>query len=54
MAQRTDAARFGEAAPEVFNAYEKRQPAFSRKIVSVNMPDPNMYMWPEINPGGAD
>jgi len=43
--------RFGDAAPDVLQAYQTASRVLS-EIVSANMPDPNMYMWPEINPGG--
>jgi len=43
--------RFGDAAPDVLEAYKQASRVLP-EIVAVNMPDPNMYMWPEINPGG--
>lgn len=43
--------RFGAAATAVAAAYRSASRVLN-EIVAVNMPDPNMYMWPEINPGG--
>lgn len=45
------AKRFGEAGPAVLEAYRQASGVLN-EIVTVHMPDPNMYMWPEINPGG--
>lgn len=46
------ARRFGAAAaPEVMRAYAGASRILN-EIVAVSMPDPNMYVWPEINPGG--
>lgn len=42
---------FGAAAPEVLEAY-KNASAILPEMVAVHMPDPNMYVWPEISPGG--
>jgi len=43
--------RFGEAAPDVLAAYQAAS-AVIGEIVAAHMADPNMYIWPEINPGG--
>ncbi|MCP5109205.1 MAG: hypothetical protein GY953_00055, partial [bacterium] len=43
--------RFGDAGPEALEAYQTASRVLS-EIISVHMPDPNMYVWPEINPGG--
>ncbi len=43
--------RYGEAAAEAAEAYRQASRTLN-EIVAVHMPDPNMYMWPEINPGG--
>ena len=43
--------RFGAAAPDVFEAYRNASGVVG-EIVAVHMSDPNMYVWPEINPGG--
>lgn len=43
--------RFGSAAGDVMTAYANASKVI-HEIVAVHMPDPNMYIWPEINPGG--
>ncbi|MFK4446127.1 hypothetical protein ABH944_006205 [Caballeronia udeis] len=43
--------RFGDAAPDVSTAYQAGSPVVS-EIVAAHLADPNMYIWPEINPGG--
>lgn len=43
--------RFGNAAREVLWAYSTASRVLP-EILATFMPDPNMYMWPEINPGG--
>ena len=43
--------RFGAAAPDVFEAYRQSSRVL-HEIVAVHLADPNMYIWPEINPGG--
>jgi hypothetical protein len=43
--------RFGAAAKDVMNAYESASQVVP-EIVAVHLADPNMYIWPEINPGG--
>jgi hypothetical protein len=43
--------RFGAAAPDVLEAY-KNASGVLNEIVAVHMADPNMYIWPEVNPGG--
>ncbi len=43
--------RFGAAAPDVFSAYRNASGVLS-EIVAAHLADPNMYIWPEINPGG--
>jgi len=43
--------RFGSAAKDVMNAYESASQVVP-EIVAVHLADPNMYIWPEINPGG--
>ena len=43
--------RFGAAAGHVLEAYRQASGVLN-EIVAFHMPDPNMYMWPEINPGG--
>lgn len=46
------AGRFGAgAAPDVMEAYRNASEVLG-ELVAVNMPDPNMYLWPEVNPGG--
>ncbi len=44
-------ARFGAAAKDVMQAYENASQIIP-EIVAVHLADPNMYIWPEINPGG--
>ena len=44
-------ARFGSAAAAVMNAYQNASQIIP-EIVAVHLADPNMYIWPEINPGG--
>jgi hypothetical protein len=44
-------ARFGAGAKDVMNAYESASQVVP-EIVAVHLADPNMYIWPEINPGG--
>ncbi|MGH9693249.1 MAG: hypothetical protein ACRD5Z_03825, partial [Bryobacteraceae bacterium] len=44
-------ARFGAAANDVMHAYENASQILP-EIVAVHLADPNMYIWPEINPGG--
>ncbi len=44
--------RFGKAAaPHVMEAYRNASGVLN-EIVAVHLADPNMYIWPEINPGG--
>lgn len=43
--------RFGPAAPDVLDAY-KNASGVINEIVAAHLADPNMYIWPEINPGG--
>lgn len=43
--------RFGPAAEDVGRAYRHASAVLS-EIVAAHMADPNMYIWPEINPGG--
>jgi hypothetical protein len=43
--------RFGAAAPDVLEAYRQSSRVLN-EIVAVHLADPNMYIWPEINPGG--
>ena len=45
------ARRFGPAAPDVLKAYHSASGVLS-EIVATHLADPNMYVWPEINPGG--
>jgi hypothetical protein len=44
-------ARFGNAAKDVMSAYDSASQVIP-EIVAVHLADPNMYIWPEINPGG--
>jgi hypothetical protein len=44
-------ARFGAAAKDIMQAYENASQIIP-EIVAVHLADPNMYIWPEINPGG--
>jgi len=43
--------RFGVAAADVLEAYALAGRVLP-ELSAVHMPDPNMYVWPEINPGG--
>lgn len=43
--------RFGAAAPDVLDAYRNASGVIN-EIVAAHLADPNMYIWPEINPGG--
>ena len=43
--------RFGAAAADVLEAY-KNASGVINQIVAAHLADPNMYIWPEINPGG--
>lgn len=43
--------RFGAAAPDVLEAY-KASSGVLNEIVAAHLADPNMYIWPEVNPGG--
>lgn len=43
--------RFGAAAPDVMEAYRNAS-GILNEIVAAHLADPNMYIWPEINPGG--
>jgi hypothetical protein len=43
--------RFGSAAGDVMTAYANASRVVN-EIVAVHLADPNMYIWPEINPGG--
>jgi hypothetical protein len=43
--------RFGPAAPDVLDAY-RHASRILPEIVAAHLGDPNMYIWPEINPGG--
>src|SRR5579875_982871 len=43
--------RFGPAARDVLEAYQQSSQVIN-EIVATHMADPNMYIWPEINPGG--
>lgn len=43
--------RFGVAAPDVLEAYAQASRVLP-ELSAAHMPDPNMYVWPEINPGG--
>lgn len=43
--------RFGAAAPDVLDAYANASGVIN-EIVAAHLADPNMYVWPEINPGG--
>jgi hypothetical protein len=44
--------RFGQAAPDVLSAY-KHAGNIVHEIVASHLADPNMYAWPEANPGGV-
>ncbi len=43
--------RFQAAAPHAFEAYRAASEVLN-EIVAVHLADPNMYLWPEVNPGG--
>ncbi|MGB9605821.1 MAG: hypothetical protein ACPL88_08090, partial [Bryobacteraceae bacterium] len=43
--------RFGSAAQAALEAYRAASGVLN-EIVAVHMADPNMYLWPEVNPGG--
>jgi hypothetical protein len=43
--------RFGPAAADVMQAYADASQVVN-EIVAVHLADPNMYIWPEISPGG--
>ncbi len=43
--------RFGAAAADVMHAYRESSRVIG-EIVAAHLADPNMYIWPEINPGG--
>jgi hypothetical protein len=43
--------RFGAGAADVLSAY-KNASGVINEIVAAHLADPNMYIWPEINPGG--
>lgn len=43
--------RFGGAARNVLTAYTSASEVL-HEIVAAHLADPNMYIWPEINPGG--
>jgi hypothetical protein len=43
--------RFGPAASDVLDAYRESSRVLN-EVVAVHLADPNMYIWPEINPGG--
>jgi hypothetical protein len=43
--------RFGPAANDVLDAYQNASSVL-HEIVAAHLADPNMYVWPEINPGG--
>lgn len=43
--------RFGAAASDVCQAVRSASKVLN-EIVAVHLADPNMYIWPEINPGG--
>jgi hypothetical protein len=43
--------RFGLGAPDVLDAYQSASGVIN-EIVAAHLADPNMYIWPEINPGG--
>ncbi|HSB17087.1 MAG TPA: hypothetical protein VLE22_21735 [Bryobacteraceae bacterium] len=43
--------RFGTAAADVLEAYRGASGVLP-EIVAAHLADPNMYIWPEINPGG--
>jgi hypothetical protein len=43
--------RFGPAGGDVLEAYRQSSRVIN-EIVAAHLADPNMYIWPEINPGG--
>jgi hypothetical protein len=43
--------RFGAAGGEVLKAYQQASRVIN-ELVAAHLADPNMYLWPEINPGG--
>jgi len=43
--------RFGAAADDALAAYQAASGVLN-EIVAAHLADPNMYIWPEINPGG--
>jgi hypothetical protein len=43
--------RFGVAAGEVLDTYQQASGVIN-EIVAAHLADPNMYLWPEVNPGG--
>ena len=43
--------RFGPAWSDVLDAYRESSRVIN-EIVAAHLADPNMYIWPEINPGG--
>ena len=43
--------RFGAAARDVLEVYRAASGVLN-EIVAAHMADPNMYIWPEVNPGG--
>ena len=43
--------RFGAGADAVMRAYRNASEVIP-EIIAVHLADPNMYIWPEINPGG--
>ena len=43
--------RFGRGASDVLDAYRSASGVIN-EIVAAHLADPNMYIWPEINPGG--
>jgi hypothetical protein len=43
--------RYGSAAEDVLEAYRQSSRVL-HEIVAAHLADPNMYIWPEINPGG--
>jgi hypothetical protein len=43
--------RFGASGPDVLEGYRAASGVVN-EIVATHLADPNMYLWPEINPGG--
>lgn len=43
--------RFGSAGRDVYDAYRAASKVLN-EIVAAHLADPNMYLWPEVNPGG--